>query len=49
LRDKNFASLLRKIKNAYTDYVHDLEGNTTRKEELHNNDLEKEKQLNAEL
>jgi len=49
VRDKCFASLLRKIKNAYTDYVHDLEGNTARKQEMHNTDLEKEKQINAEL
>lgn len=49
LRDKCFASLLKKIKNAYTDYIQELEGNTARKQVIHNTDLEKEKQINAEL
>ena len=48
LRDKCFASLLKKIKNAYTDYLQELEGNTARKQVIHN-DLEREKQMNAEL
>lgn len=49
LRDKCFASLLKKIKNAYTDYLQELEGNTARKQVIHNTDLEKEKQINTEL
>ena len=49
LRDKCFASLLKKIKNAYTDYLQELDCNTARKQSIHNTDLEKEKQINAEL
>jgi N12 class adenine-specific DNA methylase len=48
-KDKCFASLLQKIKNAYGDYLSELQGRTTRKEEIYNTDLENEKQKNADL
>jgi hypothetical protein len=48
-KDKAFSSLLQKIKNAYTDYLSELEGKTTRQQVIHEDDLERERKVNLEL
>ncbi len=48
-QDHHFASLLQKIKDAYSEYLQEIQGKSARQTQLHMTDLQKERALNAQL